>query len=405
MQVKAKQAEKSVGYGYSQIVSQLLTALDMPITNSDNFRNYYKQMISNDETIGTGLEYLTGRVVSRIGAYSHEKKEIKEIVDRSIENIKGTMTDVRRSIIRDSFAYGYGVGEFTVKSENGRWILSSVQILDPTTIKFKMEKFKDNSYGVGAVVQGSGMEEVEIPAGKCIIKSYGDSTTPYGKSLLRRCYRWWSLKNAIPKLWAVGLERFGMPILHGKASDNKTKKELNEALENLYSRSYITTDKESEIHSIFSPSSSISSGYKLAEELCDKMIYKAIFLPSLLGAGEEGGSYSLGQVHFELFNSTAAALAEDYIDTELEQLWRPLIEWNFGEQENYGDFMITDTMSSGEKQVLSQVMLTLAQIGIIDPESDRGWIRELLKLPDIEESSVFPKWQLEKQNDKEQEEN
>lgn len=402
MQIKAKQAEKAVGYGYSQIVSQLLTALDMPITNSDNFRNYYKQMISNDETIGTGLEYLTGRVVSRIGAYSHEKKEIKEIVERSIENIKGTMTDVRRSILRDSFAYGYGVGEFTVKSENGKWILSSVQILDPTNIKFKMEKFKDNSYGVGAVVQGSGMEEVEIPAGKCIIKSYGDSTTPYGKSLLRRCYRWWSLKNAIPKLWAVGLERFGMPILHGKASDNKTKKELNEALENLYSRSYITTDKESEIHSIFSPSSSISSGYKLAEELCDKMIYKAIFLPSLLGAGEEGGSYSLGQVHFELFNSTAASLAEDYIDTELEQLWRPLIEWNFGEQENYGDFLITDTMSSSEKQVLSQVMLTLAQIGVIDPESDRGWIRELLKLPDIEEGSVFPKWQLEKQ---EQEEN
>ena len=126
MQVKAKQAEKSVGYGYSQIVSQLLTALDMPITNSDAFRGYYKQMISNDETIGTGLEYLTGRVVSRIGAYTHENTEIKEIVDRSIENIKGTMTDVRRSILRDSFAYGYGVGEFTIKSENGKWILSSI---------------------------------------------------------------------------------------------------------------------------------------------------------------------------------------------------------------------------------------------------------------------------------------
>ena len=400
MQVKAKQAEKSVGYGYSQIVSQLLTALDMPITNSDTFRNYYKQMISNDETIGTGIEYLTSRIVSRIGAYTHENQKIKEIVDRSIESIKGTMTDVRRSILRDSFAYGYGVGEFTVKSENGKWILSSIQILDPTNIKFKMEKFKDNSYGVGAVIQGSGMEEVEIPSGKCIIKTYGDSTTPYGKSLLRRCYRWWSLKNAIPKLWAVGLERFGMPILHGKASDKKSMKELNEALENLYSRSYITTDKESEIHSIFSPNSSISSGYKLAEELCDKMIYKAIFLPSLLGAGEEGGSYSLGQVHFELFNSTAAALAEDYIDTEIEQLWRPLIEWNFGEQEDYGDFLVTDTMSSAEKLTLSDVMFKLAQFGIIDPEGDRKWIRELLKLPDVvEEGAAFPRWQLENQDE------
>ena len=63
---------------------------------------------------------------------------------------------------------------------------------------------------------------------------------------------------------------------------------------------------------------------------------------------------------------------------------------------------MTDTMSSAEKLTLSDVMLKLAQFGIIDPESDRGWIRELLKLPDIKEGSVFPKWQLEKQ---EQEEN
>ena len=127
MQIKAKQAEKSVGYGYSQILTQLLTALDQPITNSDAFRNYYKQMISNDETIGTGLEYLTGSVVSRIGSYTHENEQIKELVDRSIESVRGTMTDIRRSIIRDSFAYGYGVGEFTIKSKNGLWILSSVQ--------------------------------------------------------------------------------------------------------------------------------------------------------------------------------------------------------------------------------------------------------------------------------------
>ena len=396
----AKEAEKSVGYGYSQILSQLLMALDRPINNSDEFRNYYKQMISNDETIGTGLEYLTGRIVSRIGEYSHEDEKIKELVDRSIESIRGTITDVRRSIIRDSFAYGYGVGEFTIKSENSQWLLSSIQILDPTSIQFRMEKFNDNSYGIGTVVQKGGMgEDIDIPAKKCIIKTYGDSATPYGRSLLRRCYRWWSLKNAIPKLWAIGLERFGMPILHGKASDNKTKKELNEALENLASRSYITTDKESEIQSIFSPSSSISQGYKLAEELCDKMIYRAIFLPSLLGAGEGGGSYSLGQVHFELFDATAQSLAEDYIDTEIEQLWRPLIEWNFGEQENYGEFMLNDKMTSAEKVTLSGVFANLANIGVVDPGSDRKWIREMLDLPDAEEGAVFPRWQLENQKD------
>ena len=405
MAIKAREASKSVGYGYSQILSQLLTSLDQPITNSDNFRSYYKQMLSNDETIGTGIEYLTGRIVSRIGEYSHENEKIKELVDHSIESIRGTMTEARRSILRDSFAYGFGIGEFTVKSENGQWLLSSIQIIDPTTVKFRMEKFNDDSYGVGAIVQSTSNGEVEIPAGKCIIKTYGDSSTPYGKSLLRRCYRWWSLKNAIPKLWAIALERFGMPILHGKASDTKTQKALNEALENLASRSYVTTDEKSEIHAIFSPSSSISQGYKTAEELCDKMIYRAMFLPSLLGGGENGGSYSLGQVHYDLFDATAASLAEDYIDTELECLWRPLIEWNFCHQDNYGDFALNDTVSTAEKMTLSSIILNIANIGAIDPESDRAWIRETLGLPEVDKNAAFPSWQLENQKDEDSEEN
>ena len=393
--MKVQDAAQSVGYGYSSILTELLTALNRPITNSDEYRSYYKEMLMNDETIGTGIEYLTGRIVSRIGAYSHEDAKITELVNRSIESIRGTLTEVRRSILRDSFVYGYGVGEFTLKSEAGRWILSSIQVLDPTGLEIKMKQFADNSYGVGAVVQKSGLIEAEIPAEKCIIKTYGDSTTPYGKSLLRRCYRWWVLKKAIPKLWAICLERFGMPILHGKASGNETRKKLNEALSNLNSRSYITTDEKSEVQAIYSPSGAISSNYHQAEELCDKMMYRAMFLPSLLGAGENGGSYSLGQVHFELFNATAAALAEDYVDTELEMLWRPIIEWNYGEQADYGDFLITDTMPVSEKVAMSTMLMNLAQVGVIAPESDRDWIRDYLGLPDLEEGAVNPEWELE----------
>ena len=393
--LKAKEASSAVGYGYSQIITELLTALTRPITNSDEFRSYYKQMLSNDETIGTGIEYLTGRVVSRIGAYSHENEKIKEVIDRSIENIRGTMIEARRGILRDSFAYGFGVGEFTLKNDGGKWILSSIQILDPTSIQFKMDKFEDNSYGVSAVVQQAGMSEIEIPAGKCIIKTYGDSTTPYGRSLLRRCYRWWSFKNAIPKLWGVALERFGTPLFHALADDKKTRKELDTALANLNSRSHVVTDTKTEIRSIASTNGGMSGGYVAAQEQCDKMMYRAMFLPSLLGSGENGGSYSLGQVHFELFNATAAALAEDYIDTELEQLWRPIIEWNFGEQEDYGSFMVNDETPMSEKLAMSSMLLNLAQAGVIFPDSDREWIRELLGLPEMEEGAVSPEWQLE----------
>ena len=395
--MKPKEAESSIGYGYSSILSELMTALTRPITNSDEFRNYYKEMLANDETISTGLEYLTGRIVSRIGAYSHEDEKIKELVDASIENIRGTMTEVRRSILRDSFAYGFGVGEYTIENVKNQWLLSSVQILEPTTVQFRMGQFDDKSYGIEAIVQKSGMTEVEIPAGKCIIKTYGDSTTPYGKSLLRRCYRWWSFKRSIPKMWAVALERYGTPMLHALSDNKDMQKKLEVALSDIYSNPHLVTDKKTEIQSIFTPNSAISHGYTTALELCDKMMYRAMFLPSLLGSGENGGSYSLGQVHFELFNSTAAALAEDYIDTELEQLWRPLIEWNFGEQENYGNFVINDTMPISEKVSLSSMFMNLARVGMIDIESDRNLVREMLGLPELGEGAMTPRWELEQE--------
>ena len=68
--------------------------------------------------------------------------------------------------MRDSFAYGYSVGEFTVKNVGGQWLLSSVQILDPTSVQFQMTQNEDKSYGIGYVIQKAGMEDVKIPAGK-----------------------------------------------------------------------------------------------------------------------------------------------------------------------------------------------------------------------------------------------
>ncbi|MBQ9565331.1 MAG: hypothetical protein IJU98_07060, partial [Synergistaceae bacterium] len=168
---------------------------------------------------------------------------------------------------------------------------------------------------------------------------------------------------------------------------------------NANSRSYIVTDKDSMVEAISAPSGSVSAGYSEAEELCDKMIYRAMFLPSLLGGGENGGSYSLGQVHLELFNATAAALAEDYIDVEIEQLWRPIIEWNFGPQEDYGTFAVNDDIPSDEKKVISEMLLNLANAGVIDPEGDQAWIRETLGLPEMEKGAVTPRWQLEQERE------
>ena len=61
--------------------------------------------------------------------------------------------------------------------------------------------------------------------------------------------------------------------------------------------------------------------------------------------------------------------------------------------------MITDAMPVNEKAAMSSMYLTLAQAGMLAPESDREWVRESLGLPDMEEGAVSPEWQLESARD------
>lgn len=397
--LRPEDAAAAVGYGYSSIMARLMGELDQPVPCSDQFRLFYRQMIDEDETVGTGLEYLAGRVASKIGEYRHKDPSVKDLVHRCMEKMRGTIRDTRKDILVDSFAYGYGVGEFTITNRKGQWLLSSLPVYDPLTVSFVMARDPDNAIGIGTVRQRIAGREIAIPAGKCLVKTYGGRGTPYGSPLLRRCYRWWAFKRALPKLWAVALERFGMPLLHGAASNERTGKELDIALANIHSKSHIVTDKESVIHAITAlGGGNISAGFEAADALCDKKIYRALFLPSLLGAGEGGGSYALGEVHMNLFNDTAVALAEEYVEAELEQLWRPLIEWNFGERDDYGSFSVTGAVAAAEKKTLSEMVLNLANAGLVDPVSDMNWIRSVLGLPELEEGAVLARWELDLKN-------
>jgi hypothetical protein len=387
LDITANEATKTIGYGYSRISKSILDSMTQPIPNSDKFKIHYAEMVQEDETIGTGLDYLSGRVLSKIGAYVHEDERIKEFVDDCIENIHGTMKQSRKSVIYNAFGFGYGVGEYTVTPHEGQWRLSSLSVYDPLSLSFIPKKREDGSYTIGTVVQKvSGSEDIKIPADKCLIFTNGNSSTPYGNPLLRRCYRWWIFKKAIPLLWSISLERFGTPIMYGKANTPATVDAMAEAFENLASKAYLITDINSEISAI----AGLTGGgeFAVADELCDKKIYRAMYLPSLLASGENGGSYALGGIHLELFDYQTTTYAEEYKEIELEQLWRPLIEFNFGPQDDYGDFVINDSMPIDEKLKMASLATALAATGMLEPKDDMNVFREALGLKKLEDEDM-----------------
>ena len=70
---------------------------------------------------------------------------------------------------------------------------------------------------------------------------------------------------------------------------------------------------------------------------------RGLLIPSLLFDNGSTGSYSLGQEHYRLFDVSLEALLSLLTEAILEQLVRPLITWNFGEQESYGEFEVKAT--------------------------------------------------------------
>jgi len=381
-------ADRTFGVGYSTVAAQLLSSLDQPVRNPEALMWDYREMTDTDETVGSGLEFLCFSVVSKIGAFSHPDERIKDLVDACVEKVGGTIHETRRALLENALAFGFGVSEFTLFPEEGRWLLSSLPSYDPTTLKFLFQRGADNALRIRTVRQRVAGRDLDIPAEKCLIFRHGAATTPYGRSRLRRCWRWHAFKRAIPKFWAVALERFGMPMLLGVSEDSEAMEAL---LRDAYAKAYFAVGPEDRISVVGTEKggAGVGDAYEKAIEFCNRMIYRALFLPSLLEGGENGGSYSLGQVHWRMFNDAALWLARELAEAELECLWRPLIEWNFGPQKSYGTLDVADLGTPEEREMLSRIFLNGVNGGWLYPdEGDAAWMRERLGAPEEPEGGV-----------------
>jgi hypothetical protein len=66
-----------------------------------------------------------------------------------------------------------------------------------------------------------------------------------------------------------------------------------------------------------------------------------------------------------MFDDACLWLAKELAESELENIWRPLIEWNFGEQEDYGDIPVANTQSPEEQKILSEIFTNGVNCGML----------------------------------------
>ena len=206
----------------------------------------FKRMVDTDDTIGSGVDFLTTCLAARIGMYQHPSQEITDFVNRALGKIQGGFGKAVKELLSASWA-GFSVMEKVWTNTDDGWIVKELVSLPPGTLLFETNRtgeltddgilqYQRNynpanlAFGSGSLfgfsnggISGARMNDpyakfgdfpfpirtantysylsIRIPIEKCIHYSFdasGNFGNPYGRSLLRRAYKWYVMEGRLP---------------------------------------------------------------------------------------------------------------------------------------------------------------------------------------------------------------
>lgn len=418
----------------------------------------FKRMVDTDDTIGSGVDFLATCLAARMGQYQHKNPKITKFVNDALEQVSGGWYNAIKELLSASWV-GFAVQEKVWANDDMGFIVKELITLPPSTILFETDRtgkltedgilqYQRNynphmmGQGLGFFGANLGMTygfsdgsvrpdsyaklgdfpypirtantynylSLRIPRVKCIHYSFdaqGKFGNPYGRSLLRRAYKYYVLKDAFLQMLSIALDRKGTPLTIVYADPNTTLQDakkfnanapVNErakvradqaaqkAFSNVHNDSVIVLPgKKGQIFEVDMQSAVASTdGFERAIDLCNKSILRALLIPSLIFANGDGtGSFALGQEHSKTFDKILDGMLVGVQEAYKNQLIRELIAYNFPESEwkkdGLGSFS-KRTMTKEEVQKEAEVFDKGINMGVIDVNdiNDLNKMRETL---------------------------
>lgn len=382
------------------LFSQLYKFIQNPSTVSVET---YKRMVDTDDTIGSGVDFLTSCLVARRGRYQHKSNEITEWVNDALDKMDGGWTNAGKEMLSASWV-GFSVQEKVWANTDMGFVPHKLVALPPSTILFEVERtgeltpdgilqYQRNwsslsmgrglGYFGGAIGFTGSMDarpdafaklgdlpfplrtsnpfqwmSLRIPKLKCIHYAFdaqGKFGNPYGRSMLRRAYKYYVLKDALLQMLAIAMDRKGTPLTIVYADPNTTledpDKNINgenardirskgikadqaakNAFKNIHNDSVIILPgKKGEIFDVTEMGAGSNSGdFIAALDFCNKSIMRALMIPSLIFTNGDGtGSFALGQEHAKTFDKICDSIMAGANQVVLQQLIYEMIAYNF----------------------------------------------------------------------------
>jgi hypothetical protein len=410
----------------------------------------FKRMVDTDDTIGSGIDFLTTCLAARIGKYQHINPKITEFVNIALSKLDNGWQNSVKEMLSASWA-GFMVAEKVWTNDPMGFILKKLVTLPPSTILFETDRVGElTSDGIlqyqrnynpalfgsgpsylfgflgtagGPAIGNQGRNDpfakigdfpfplrtantfsylsIRIPKMKCVHYAFdaqGKFGNPYGRSLLRRAYKYYVMEDAILQMMAVALDRKGTPLTIVYADPNATLMDSSktqtgvdyqgqdigvrsdvaamQAFKNIHNDStIILPGKKGQIFETdFVPQQSNAGDFIAALEYCKKGKMRALLLPSLIfTSGDGSGSFALGQEHARTFDKLCDGILSGFKQTILDQIIYELIAYNFPkeewETEGLGDFTKRElTQEERDKELTS--LKTAYDMGAVDVAND-----------------------------------
>lgn len=411
----------------------------------------YKRMLDTDETIGSGIDFLNLALIARFGDFKHPVSDIERFVRRAIEKMETSWHEILDEMLSAEWS-GFSITEQVWKFERDfdgapGFVPKKLVTYPPLSLVFAVDRHGEvlpdgiyqyqrfhntffNSY-VRGITQGEidGFRPdlyasvgdypypirisadltyltVKIPRDKVIhlrSSSTGKFGNPYGRSILRRVYKNWVMKDAFLKMWVVAADRKGTPLMVGYAAPNDTvlgreqadtdaaqiaaqraDLAMANAFKTIHNSSFVVLPgRKGETYEVDAIQvQGDMTVFKDGVDYFNRAIMRGLLIPSLVMTNGDGaGSYALGQEHGKIFRQVIDGKLKVYKQAILEQFVRKVIAYNFPrslwEKHGIGEFVLEEHDPELMER-LANVFRSLTETGYMTPEaqSDMDYVRE-----------------------------
>ncbi len=341
----------------------------------------YWRMFRSDATVKAGIEFIRLSILSRLIGYQNiSHPEIDKFVNLALQSMEGSLWDVVQDLLSALWA-GFAVAEVTYKPLEGKVGWGRVRVLNPVTL-YPGGIQTDERGKITKVVQRMGREEIELPLNRLIIWSFGSEfANPWGNSLLRPAYAPWLMKQILIRLWNTHLERQATPLgivalpqaetlvwcpLHQR--EERYIEAMKHIMEDLHNRNSLIYSGGAEVR--FERLEGKGEMFESAIRYQDNQILRALLIPTLLVTEGEYGTRAQAMVHQEAFQMMLSGIIRELKAVLDEQLFRPLIELNFGELSHWGG-VVFRPFADSDYAIWADVLRKLTEVGWLSPSNEK----------------------------------